>query len=185
MQVYQVNTGGFLCWNKYHGRALTVEGFQGALCQFLDNGRVFRLELVDGILTRLKRLRSALESLETFRFYCSSLLIIYEGAKYPVSKVVKSGAWKERDDQTCNDSAEIVPAEPTDESVENNEETSKTEETAEHKIQVKLIDFAHATCKGFEDSDQLHDGPDRGLIFGLDNLISIFESIVNQHGCKP
>ncbi|CAG0918253.1 unnamed protein product [Notodromas monacha] len=181
MQVYQLNTGGFLCWNKYHGRALTVDGFQDALCQFLDNGKVFRLELIPGILSRLKRLRKSLESLETFRFYCSSLLVIYEGAFSGLTRGVRSGAWRDDDDVEDEDESEEEKLEEADDA---DEATGPVYPNEECRVQVKLIDFAHATSKGFDDAEHKHVGPDRGLIFGLDNLISIFQKIVDKYGSQ-
>lgn len=40
------------------------------------------------------------------------------------------------------------------------------------KVDVRMIDFAHATYK-----DSRYEGPDHGYIFGLENLIKIFQSI--------
>ena len=49
------------------------------LHQFLHDGRRLRTELVETIVSRLERLHNTLANQETFRFYSSSLLIVYEG----------------------------------------------------------------------------------------------------------
>ncbi len=40
-------------------------------------------------------------------------------------------------------------------------------------VTMKMIDFAHATFKGFRGDQVEHIGPDAGYIKGLDSLISI------------
>lgn len=66
--------------DKYYGRALCVEGFKAALRDFLFNGARFLSELVPDIVSQLKRLEVSVRTLEGFRFYSSSLLIMYEGS---------------------------------------------------------------------------------------------------------
>ncbi|KAK3091578.1 hypothetical protein FSP39_020924 [Pinctada imbricata] len=56
MQVFQVDTGLYMCQNKYYGRNLSVEGFKQTLQQFLHNGHEVRQELTKPIVTRLKQL---------------------------------------------------------------------------------------------------------------------------------
>lgn len=49
------------------------------------------------------------------------------------------------------------------------------------KVDVRMIDFAHSTFKGFRDDPTVHDGPDRGYVFGLENLISIMEQMRDEN----
>ncbi|XP_043932423.1 inositol hexakisphosphate kinase 3 [Protopterus annectens] len=79
MQVYQTDAAHFLCRNKYYGRKLSKEGFQQTLFQFLHNGERLRTDLLDPVLLLLQRLMSVIEQQNSYRFYSSSLLIIYEG----------------------------------------------------------------------------------------------------------
>jgi len=44
------------------------------------------------------------------------------------------------------------------------------------RVDIRLIDFAHATHKGMGDTKMYH-GPDEGIILGLDSLIKIFNDI--------
>ena len=48
-------------------------------------------------------------------------------------------------------------------------------------VDVRMIDFAHSTFKGFRDDPTVHDGPDRGHVFGLENLISIMEQMQDEN----
>lgn len=44
-------------------------------------------------------------------------------------------------------------------------------------VDVRMIDFAHSTFKGFRGDTAVHDGPDQGYVFGLESLIQILESL--------
>lgn len=74
-----MNTGHYLCRNKYYGRGLSIDGFREALHQFLHNGKGLRQDLFEPILRKLRSLKAVLEKQASYRFYSSSLLIIYEG----------------------------------------------------------------------------------------------------------
>uniref|UniRef100_A0A8C0XH29 Kinase n=1 Tax=Castor canadensis TaxID=51338 RepID=A0A8C0XH29_CASCN len=83
MQVYQTDKKHFLCKDKYYGRKLSVEGFRQALYQFLHDGTRLRMELLEPILHQLQALLSVIRSQSSYRFYSSSLLIIYDGQELP------------------------------------------------------------------------------------------------------
>ncbi|MEE6519638.1 hypothetical protein FKM82_017337 [Ascaphus truei] len=143
--VFQVDTGHYLCLNKYYGRGLSAEGFQQALYQYLHNGLHLRQDLFEPILSKLQRLTSVLESQASYRFYSSSLLIIYDGRKRL---------------RTPADSP--VPEPPP-------------------KVDVRMIDFAHSTYKGFHDDPTVHDGPDKGYVLGLRSLVSVLELMRDEN----
>lgn len=144
MQVFQMNTGHYLCLNKYYGRGLTTEGFRQALYQYLHNGINVRMDLFEPILSKLKRLISVLEIQASYRFYSSSLLIIYDGIDRP---------------RMGDPLAQETPP----------------------KVDVRMIDFAHSTYKGFRDDPTVHDGPDKGYVLGLRSLISILQLIRDEN----
>ncbi|NXW17125.1 IP6K3 kinase, partial [Circaetus pectoralis] len=154
MQVYQVDTGHFLCKDKYYGRKLSPEGFRQTLHQFLCNGNHLRTDLLDPIILRLKALLSVIRKQSSYRFYSSSLLIIYDG--------------QEHKENTA----------PLD----NHLHFQKTNCTTSHgpnpsRVDVRMIDFAHTTFKGSKCNHTTYDGPDHGYIFGLENLIKILQNI--------
>uniref|UniRef100_UPI003AABF666 inositol hexakisphosphate kinase 2-like n=1 Tax=Centroberyx gerrardi TaxID=166262 RepID=UPI003AABF666 len=78
MQVYQSDSGQLMFMNKYHGCKLTLPGFKEALFQFFHNGQRLRRELLPLVLRRLREMQAALEACDSYRFYSSSLLIIYD-----------------------------------------------------------------------------------------------------------
>ncbi|CAF0931026.1 unnamed protein product [Didymodactylos carnosus] len=79
MQVYQVDNSRYICFDKYAGRKLTIDGFKQTLRQYLDNGVQLRTDVIQPILERLHALRTIICTLSRYRFYSGSLLIIYEG----------------------------------------------------------------------------------------------------------
>lgn len=148
MQVYQTDKKSFLCKDKYYGRKLSVEGFRQALSQFLHDGTRLRSELLEPILHRLQALLTVIRSQASYRFYSSSLLIIYDGQEPPQPAP-----------QTTQDS------------------TSGGAAGHPAKVDVRMIDFAHTTYKGSWNESTTYEGPDPGYIFGLENLIRILRDI--------
>lgn len=142
MQVYQVNLSRFICRNKYYGRKLTVDGFKQALCQFIHNGTALRTDLLPAMIARLSELRAVLQRTHSFRFFTSSLLVIYDGQ-------------------------EALLDQP--------------DRAARADVDVRMIDFAHATHKDFDDPVQ-HTGPDQGFIFGVESLISMLKTVLQEYG---
>lgn len=53
--------------------------------------------------------------------------------------------------------------------------------TPEPLVDVRIIDFAHSTHKGLGDP-VLYSGPDRGFLFGLENMIALLKGIDRDHG---
>ena len=52
--------------------------------------------------------------------------------------------------------------------------------TQEPFVDVKLIDFAHSTHKGFRD-EVIHEGPDTGFAQGLKNLMKILDKVLQKN----
>uniref|UniRef100_A0A4W5KD81 Kinase n=1 Tax=Hucho hucho TaxID=62062 RepID=A0A4W5KD81_9TELE len=269
MQVYQMDTGHYLCRNKYYGRSLSIEGFRHALHQYLHNGASLRKDLFEPMLCKLRSLKAVLERQTTYRFYSSSLLIIYEGKEPELAHV-----WQKAPQETWQQKAASppqAPAEPLE-----NQKTPASQPAAElpsekevvvnpgigiqgpglgvglqggvlqgthglteaplqlpqavppppdcpptpvptppqpqqpHQeplqpppprpsdphappsplprssspsisVDVRMIDFAHSTFKGFRDDQTVHDGPDRGYVFGLESLIKILEGLREEN----
>ncbi|XP_029989287.1 inositol hexakisphosphate kinase 2-like [Sphaeramia orbicularis] len=219
MQVYQSDTAQLMFMNKYHGRKLTLPGFKEALLQFFHSGRRLRHELLSPVLRRLRDMQAALEACESYRFYSSSLLIIYDGAPHRkhTRRRTEDGLSEEEDD----DEDEEVETEPQMEQEE--EEGEEVGEVAgalgfphspstssegssscsssssssssgvggsgvglTHSyprspvVDVRMIDFAHTTCRHYREDSVVHEGQDSGYIFGLQNLITIISELENH-----
>ncbi|XP_062043426.1 inositol hexakisphosphate kinase 3 [Lepus europaeus] len=153
MQVYQTDKKYYLCKDKYYGRKLSVEGFRQTLHQFLHDGTRLRTELLEPILSQLQALLSVIKSQSSYRFYSSSLLIIYDGQQLPERP---PGS---RHPQEASGEARAGP------------------QGGLPRVDIRMIDFAHTTYKGSKDGHTTYDGPDPGYIFGLQNLIGILQDI--------
>ncbi|XP_077978300.1 inositol hexakisphosphate kinase 1-like [Glandiceps talaboti] len=140
MQVYRQDLGKYLCRNKYHGRSLTPDDVKQAFCEFLYNGVRLRTDVISDIISKLLELRHIVEKKNSFRFYSSSLLVMYEGKQHKNT----DGSWTQ----------DVQP-----------------------KLDIRMIDFAHSTHNGLRGDGKTHSGPDTGYIYGLDNVIRIFQEI--------
>jgi len=215
MQVYQVSLSRYICRTKNFGRNLNVEGFKSAIRQFFCNGLLVRTDVINALLSKLLEFKKLLKGLDSFRFYTSSLLVIYDG-----SSSYHSGS---------RNSVELIPMPRNSFSTSSlslisgssnscvNKERSRNRSAHEsisrrsyrcglrkrslsfsndrsiikkhsprifdlgNLVDMRLIDFAHSTHKGLEDSS-IHEGPDEGLLFGIDNLISILRDIEGTAG---
>ncbi|KAL4655672.1 inositol hexakisphosphate kinase 1-like [Arapaima gigas] len=177
MQVYQMDTGHYLCRNKYYGRGLSIEGFRQALYQFMHNGTQLRRDLLEPILCKLRSLKGVLERQASYRFYSSSLLIIYEG------KEPEAETWQKAAEALGNMDSTQLSLSSVNHAVPRQEPTlpSELHNLPPPSVDVRMIDFAHSTFKGFRDDQTVHDGPDRGYVFGLESLIKILEGIREEH----
>lgn len=217
LQVYQSDTDQLMFMNKYHGRKMTVPGFKEALFQFFHSGRRLRRELLSPVLSKLRDMQAALEACESYRFYSSSLLIIYDGAPYrkPTRRHTEDGLSEEDEDE------EVEAGPDMEEEEEDEEEEEEVSDVAgalgfphsastssegsnsccssssagssgisqarlscsdphSPMVDVKMIDFAHTTCKHYREDSVVHEGQDSGYIFGLQNLITIISELENH-----
>ncbi|XP_020792485.2 inositol hexakisphosphate kinase 2-like [Boleophthalmus pectinirostris] len=176
MQVYQPDTGQLMFMNKYHGRKLTLSSFKEALFQFFYSGRRLRHELLSPVLRRLCDMKTTLEDCESYRFFSSSLLIIYDGAAHveQMHRRTEDRLSEEEDD----DEEVHVQNEEYKEAQAGALSFASTETSStSHNVDVRMIDFAHTTCKHYGEDSVVHEGQDSGYIFGLQNLITIISEL--------
>ena len=80
LQVYHVDCGKYFYMNNTDGRKLSEQGFEESLRMFFDNGETFCCELICCFIRKLKAVLNVMEKdLCSYRFYNSSLLLVYEG----------------------------------------------------------------------------------------------------------
>ncbi|XP_068171147.1 inositol hexakisphosphate kinase 2-like [Antennarius striatus] len=196
MQVYQSDLGQLMFMNKYHGRKLTLAGFKEAIYQFFHNGRRLRRELLSPVLRRLRELQAVLESCESYRFYSSSLLVIYDGDTPRTSSRPRHRGGEDGDEDELSDEEEEEDEEErgafgyprssssgSSASVAGGSSKSvsgrsqSTGEASSPMVDVRMIDFAHTTCRHYGEDSVVHEGQDSGFIFGLQNLITIISQL--------
>lgn len=218
MQVYRSDTGQLMFMSKFQGRRLTLPDFKEALFQFFHSGRRLQRELLSPVLRKLRDMQAALEACESYRFYSSSLLIIYDGATAPLKHTVhqqpENGRMhhdededddREDEDEDDDECGRENQAEPDMEEAEeagqlegafsfaNGSSPSseggggKSGESQVHgggssepMVDVRMIDFAHTTCRHFQGDSVVYEGLDSGYLFGLQNLITIISELENS-----
>ena len=141
-----------------------MDGFHTTLRQFLFNGRRYRMDLVPDIVKMLKQLRRVISEQDSYRFFSSSLLMVYEG----------------NDDETLDeDCASVCPNGLHSQSCSldlSPEDLSATRK----RVDIRMIDFAHTTHQGFVNDPVHYQGPDKGYILGLNTLIDVFNTMVAE-----
>lgn len=207
--MYQVDTGVYKSRDKYFGRTLTESTFIDVLRDFLHNGQCLRRELLQPVLTRLDDLQKCLKELNSYRFYASSLLIMYDG-HYPQGAPNRSCFQQHAadDKMTPGSSYASLLQENTINGASNHDDiaspvaephtpfaqtTSDLECTSDDRstelpvfldpslaVDVRMIDFAHTTHSGFFNDNIIHEGPDLDYIKGLENLIFLFMNIQKE-----
>lgn len=194
--MYQSDSGQLMFMNKYHGRKLTLAGFKEAIYQFFHDGRRLRHELLSPVLRRLREMQAALEACESYRFYSSSLLIIYDGdpPRTPTRPRHRGGEEGDEDEPSDEDEEEEEEGGaygfPRSSSAggsagvaggSSNSGSSRsshgTGEASNPAVDVRMIDFAHTTCRHYGEDSVVHEGQDSGFIFGLQNLITIISQL--------
>ncbi|RKO98826.1 hypothetical protein CXG81DRAFT_4656, partial [Caulochytrium protostelioides] len=78
-QIYKATTDTYTYLDKYAGRQINVANFRQSLLSFFDNGECYLFHLLPQIIKTLKQLYQIIEGMTNYRFYSSSLLIIYDG----------------------------------------------------------------------------------------------------------
>ncbi|KAJ3602588.1 hypothetical protein NHX12_030340 [Muraenolepis orangiensis] len=216
MQVYRSDSSQLMFMNKYHGRKLSLPGFKEALFQFFHDGRRLRGELLSPVLRRLQEMQAALEACESYRFYSSSLLIIYDGEPGPAHRHCRCsehGLSEEEEEEEEEDDKEDDEGVVEEEEGEDDEEGNADPEGEDvgtsaagalgfpsvsggasapvvggqqragpsdprcPAVDVRMIDFAHTTCRDYREDSVVHEGQDSGYIFGLQNLITIISEL--------
>ena len=159
---------------------LSVEGFKRELCNFLHDGERLAVELIQPFINKLQILYNVIEKQQSFRFFSSSLLLIYEGQEpssertrgkdFLTSTVTGDNREMDKLEQSCCHSSDM--------SCESAQR--ETDAACYPRLDVRLIDFAHTTHSGLSE-DRTRAGPDRGCLLGIRSTIQTLEEILKQH----
>ncbi|XP_071446758.1 uncharacterized protein [Hetaerina americana] len=104
MQVYRADSDRFIKRDKYWGRELNEEGFKGALYKFFHNGFHLKKRVIRQVISKLSGLQRVIKRQSSFRFYSSSLLVVYEGYEWiePVEYSLPHYANHDHSDDECS-----------------------------------------------------------------------------------
>lgn len=170
LQVFNACKEEFVYHSKYWGRSLEEEEFYQALRDFTHNGRRQITEVIPGLVTMLKRLREVISQMESYRFFSSSLLIVYDGS---VGNDDPSKLWTEH----CT----MSPA-PLGWRINRQSHSPSVVELSEIRrhVDIRMIDFAHTTHRGLADDAVCYSGVDESYVLGLSTLIRAFDEMLEQ-----
>lgn len=163
MQVWNVKTQSYIFEDKYFGRDLKAgKEFQDALMRFFWDGRAYGAALrhIPRILEGIAKLEGIIRTLPGYRFYASSLLMLYDSGDGMASPRGQDEAQEERWRQDAASGAQ--------------------------GIKLKIVDFAN--CVTAEDPlperarcpPRDPHGMDRGYLRGLRSLRMYFQRIWNE-----
>ncbi|PVI07097.1 SAICAR synthase-like protein [Periconia macrospinosa] len=178
MQIWNVATQSYIFEDKYYGRDLKAgKEFQDALKRFFWDGTGYKAALrhIPIILEKISALENMIRHLPGYRFYASSLLMLYDRG---------DGDYKEKGKYG-------LPTGPRSSSTESlsamspspNGPTSNPTSKTKSEMKLKIVDFAN--CVTAEDPLPEHvscppqdpDGVDRGYLRGLRSLRLYFQRI--------
>lgn len=205
--MYDASKNQYRFRDKYYGRELDASGFYQALSEFLHNGICQRLDVIPSLVEMLKHLRTVIQQQDSYRFFSSSLLVIYDGKQVPDQCLMEHPTADGREhvvdpsvggpvqtelEQTkrqngfCSvsaanglDESEKRAGRPREEGEVTSEEGSRefNLSAARKLVDVRMIDFAHTTHKGYVHDPVQYHGPDEGYTLGLDTLIAAFQKL--------
>jgi inositol-hexakisphosphate kinase len=182
MQIWNVKTQSYVFEDKYYGRDLKAgKEFQDALKRFFWDGTGYKAATrhIPVILEKISQLERMVKKLPGYRFYASSLLMLYDRG---------DGEQKDKDTPSLPNGpstpgSEYVSAAPFGPTSPGPAPTSTSSSKKYPEIKLKIVDFAN--CVTAEDAlpDDLPcppkdpDGIDRGYLRGLRSLRLYFQRI--------
>ncbi|KAF2667493.1 SAICAR synthase-like protein [Microthyrium microscopicum] len=175
MQVWNVKTQSYLFEDKYFGRDLKAgTEFQDALSRFFFDGigHASARRYIPVILEQLAKLERIVRHLPGYRFYASSLLILYDRA---------AASYPGEGDTSSPSPPDDSPGARTLTRADSGPPPPRSRRSAHHAsaspIKIKIVDFAN--CVTQEDTSRAAhatipphdpDGVDRGYLRGLRTL---------------
>jgi len=171
---------GYRVYNTHYGRAFTTTAVKEGFAEYLggvavDAAGKKQLKRIRGkliasrMIRELENMQYVLEHEES-RMYSSSILMVYEGDEQALEEALRGEEMRETAEKENSARAEDDD-EDVDEGEREEEGEDEEEEEAPKVLDVRLIDFAHATwTPGL--------GPDENMLNGLRNVIRILRELV-------
>eukprot|EP01095_Lingulamoeba_sp_RSL-Kostka_P002793 TRINITY_DN13710_c0_g1_i1.p1 TRINITY_DN13710_c0_g1~~TRINITY_DN13710_c0_g1_i1.p1 ORF type:complete len:415 (-),score=124.78 TRINITY_DN13710_c0_g1_i1:21-1211(-) len=114
-QVYECNNDEYRYFHKYQGRELTKMNFHEEMGRFFNNGNGINVNAITKIIPYLTSIKNLINEKPTFKFYSSSLLIIYEGddglsdqISTPILKMIDFAHTHQLTDDFVNDDGYLI-----------------------------------------------------------------------------
>jgi hypothetical protein len=191
MQIWNVKSQSYVFEDKYFGRDLKAgKEFQDALKRFFFDGIGYKAAVrhIPVILKKINALERMIRDLPGYRFYASSLLMLYDrgdGDATEIPSLPNGASNSSTDDISLPSSANSIPTSPGTVGPASNP-TSAPQTKHDMDIKLKIVDFAN--CVTAEDAFPENlpcppndpDGVDRGYLRGLRSLKLYFQRILED-----
>lgn len=158
MKVFDVINSTYSYKDKQFGRAVQPDDIAGALRIFFWNGISVRKDVITKVIDQLKKILAWFENQNVLHFYCSSILIIYDG-RMNVGVISDGNQIGEDWGSSSGPRGWTEKTKPR---------------PLPDLVQVKMIDFAHTL------PSPLPKDIDHGYILGIKNLINKLNTIMNM-----
>lgn len=171
MQTWNVKKQDYAFEDKYFGRDLkSGREFQNALTRFLYDGASYAsvTKKIPMILEKLSKLENMVRRLKSYRFYASSLLILYDGEQAPVEAIPNT------DPHQSGNKRGPLQRRVSDDGHKN------------FDVHLKIVDFANCVTGEDELPPDVRCPPqhphdiDRGYLRGLRTLKTYFQRILKE-----
>ncbi|XP_060070748.1 inositol hexakisphosphate kinase 1-like [Ylistrum balloti] len=181
MHMYQSESNTYLSHNKFYGWTLDDSGLRQVLRQFFNRSHMLNVHLVARMISKLRRLRLVLSTQDKFYFFGSSLLLFYDGYIDTALHLDHSKSAHRCSDRMSKQSEHLYEHAPRDQKDGGKREAFEMEAILQSQCDAadaRLIDFGRAVQKSEMKERSLGVEFEEGLLFGLDNLICILQSMV-------
>jgi len=180
-QRFSVASDNFEILDKYVGRNADESELRRLLEKFFTHKRLLRKDVINNVLGEICRMKKSLLDLEEYRFYSSSLLIIYEGL-HQEDKYEQQFLCELENSLDCeNFELEVLGRDSRD---RRHSTKYRKEEAQGCNVKMKIIDFANISVPTAGSDQAMHEGPDRGFLLGLTNLYVMLESLLEEEDFK-
>jgi 1D-myo-inositol-tetrakisphosphate 5-kinase/inositol-polyphosphate multikinase len=79
MKIWDETKQNYHAYDKHFGRSLLPDSVLPALAMFFHNGLSFRVDIIQEVIQKLKTILIWMKNQSYFKFFCSSILIVYDG----------------------------------------------------------------------------------------------------------
>ncbi len=86
-KTYNAITATYREVDKTYGRSLHPSEVESALGSFFINGGAIRSDVISAVVVKLEKMLRWFKSQNMYHFYCSSILIVYDGVKVPAMSI--------------------------------------------------------------------------------------------------
>eukprot|EP00092_Neocalanus_flemingeri_P012329 GFUD01013290.1.p1 GENE.GFUD01013290.1~~GFUD01013290.1.p1 ORF type:complete len:251 (+),score=54.92 GFUD01013290.1:111-755(+) len=173
-QRFSLTNDSFELFDKYIGRRADEMELRKLLEKFFTNSGELRRSVIKKVLHQICQMKKCLLDLDEYRFYSSSILIIYEGMLRGDKSSSSNFSFTENS-MDCENFMEMESL-----GSEECESVKHTHVEENSLVKIKMIDFANVSFPTLHNDQVMHEGPDRGFLMGLDSLYEILESLVEE-----